>query len=207
VSSKRIVQRAILTSALGAVVLIGVGCQSTGGSRGNNRPVSLTAKGDINHARALTAQADDAFRSRNFDKADALYRESLEIFPSQTGAWNNLGNVLMAQTNYIDAQAAFNRAIELEPGRPEPYTSLGRLWYEADYAEDSIKHFNDALAIDSRWLPAIRGTSAAMHKLARATPEYAEMLKTAWLIESDEAWLRFFDRERSRVEQALEYEG
>lgn len=205
-SSKRIAQRTLLTSALSAAVLIGVGCQSTGGPRSNNR-LPVSANGDINHARALTAQADEAFRNRNFDKADTLYRESLEIFPSQTGAWNNLGNVLMAQSNYVDAQAAFNRAIELEPARPEPYTSLGRLWLEAKYAEDSIKHFDEALAIDPRWLPAIRGKAAALHQLARATPEYAEMLKTAWLIESDEAWLRFFDRERSRVEQALEYEG
>jgi tetratricopeptide (TPR) repeat protein len=206
VSSKRIGQRLILTSAIAATALIGIGCQNSGTSRGPAR-LPVSASGDINRARALTAQADGAFRDRNFDKADTLYRESLEIFPSQTGAWNNLGNVLMAQQNYVDAQAAFNRAIELEPGRPEPYTSLGRLWLEADYADDSIKHFNEALAIDPRWLPAIRGTSAAMHKLSRATPEYADLLKTAWLIESDEAWLRFFDRERSRVEQALEYEG
>ena len=129
------------------------------------------------------------------------------MFPNQTGAWNNLGNVLMAQKNYVDAQAAFSRAIELEPGRPEPYTSLGRLWLEAKYAEDSIKHFNEALAIDPRWLPAIRGKSAALHKLARATPEYADMLRTALLLESDNEWRVFFDRERSRVEQALAFGG
>ena len=206
-SSKRIGQRLILTSAIAATTLVGVGCQNTGSSTRGPSNLPVSASGDINRARALTAQADDAFRKRDFDKADKLYRESLEIFPSQTGAWNNLGNVLMAQQNYVDAQAAFNRAIELEPGRPEPYTSLGRLWLEAQYAEDSIKHFDEALAIDKQWLPAIRGKSAAYHQLSRATPEYAEMLKRAWLIESDEAWLRFFDRERSRVEQALDYEG
>lgn len=205
-SSKRNGQRIILSSAIAATAIIGAACQNTGTTRPQTR-LPVSANGDINRARALTAQADEAFRNRDFDKADTLYRESLEIFPSQTGAWNNLGNVLMAQQNFVDAQAAFNRAIELEPDRPEPYTSLGRLWLEANYAADSIEHFNEALAIDPRWLPAIRGTSAAMHQLARATPEYRELLKTAWLIESDEAWLRFFDRERSRVEQALEYEG
>ncbi len=191
--------------ALGVAVLVAGGCQSTG-TRGPTRP-SPVASGDITRARALTSQGDEAFRKGRFEQADKLYRESLTIFPNQTGAWNNLGNVLMAQKNYVDAQAAFMRAIDLEPGRPEPYTSLGRLWLEANYAEESIKHFNEALKIDPRWLPAMRGKAAALHKLARATPEYVDMLRMALLIESDVEWRKFFDRERSRVEQALAYDG
>lgn len=188
-------------------MLLGLGACQTGGSSSPRRPADLTARGDINRARSLTAQADEAYRKRKFEDADRLYRESLGIFPSQTGAWNNLGNVLMAQQNYVDAQAAFQRAIELEPDRPEPYTSMGRLWLEADYAEESLQYFDEALKLDPRWLPAIRGKAAALHKLARATPQYVEMLRTARLIESDPEWLRFFDRERSRVEQALAYDG
>ncbi len=205
-STNRLSGRIGLLAVVGLGVVIAGGCQNTGTSRGPARP-SPVASGDINRARSLTSQADEAYRRGNFEQADKLYRESLQIFPNQTGAWNNLGNVLMAQKNYVDAQAAFNRAIELEPGRPEPYTSLGRLWLEAKYAEDSIKHFDEALKIDPRWLPAIRGKAAALHKLARATPEYADMLRTALLLESDNEWRVFFDRERSRVEQALAFGG
>jgi len=200
------------TVRIGSIALLGLalaagGCNSTGGTgRTPTRPVNV-ASGDLTKARAITAQADEAFKRGEFEKADKLYRESLAIFPNQTGAWNNLGNALMAQKNYVDAQAAFRRAIDLEPGRPEPYTSLGRLWLEAKYAQDSIEHFDKALAIDGRWLPALRGKSAASHSLALATPEYADMLRTALLIESDPEWRRFFDRERSRVEQALSFGG
>lgn len=195
-----------MLAAFGASALLTAGCKNTGNTSGPNRPVSV-ASGDINRARTLTIQADEAFRKGNFEEADRLYRESLAVFPNQTGAWNNLGNALMAQKNYIDAQEAFKRAIDLEPGRPEPYTSLGRLWLEAKYAQDSIEHFDKALAIDPRWLPAIRGKSAATHSLALATREYLEMLRTALLIETDKDWRAFFDRERSRVEQALAFEG
>lgn len=205
-STNRLTGRIGLLAAVGLGALLAGGCQNTGASRGPTRP-SPVASGDINRARALTSQADEAYKRGSFEQADKLYRESLQVFPNQTGAWNNLGNVLMAQKNYVDAQAAFSRAIDLEPGRPEPYTSLGRLWLEAKYAEDSIKHFNEALAIDPRWLPAIRGKAAALHKLARATPEYADMLRTALLLESDNEWRVFFDRERSRVEQALAFGG
>jgi len=188
-----------------SMVLAG-GCQNTGGSRGSSGPTPV-ASGDINRARSLTSQADEAYRRGSFEQADKLYRESLQIYPSQTGAWNNLGNVLMAQKNYVDARAAFLRAIDLEPDRPEPHTSMGRLYLEAKYAEDSLEHFNEALAIDPRWLPAIRGKAAALHQLARATPEYSDMLRTALLLESDNEWRVFFDRERSRVEQALLFGG
>lgn len=206
-STNRHCGRAIgLAAVLGACSLLAGGCQSTGQRAGPTRPVNV-ASGDINRARALTSQGDEAFRKGKFEEADRLYRESLAVFPNQTGAWNNLGNVLMAQKNYVDAQEAFRRAIDLEPGRPEPYTSLGRLWLEARYAQDSIQHFDKALAIDPRWLPAIRGKSAAIHSLAMATKDYLDMLRTALLIETDKDWRAFFDRERSRVEQALAFEG
>lgn len=204
-STKRYIGKSELGVLVLGLSLIAGGCQSSG-NRGPTRP-NLVASGDINKARTLTSQADEAYRKGRFEQADMLYRESLEIFPNQTGAWNNLGNVLMAQKNYVDAQAAFMRAIDLEPSRPEPYTSLGRLWLEAEYAEESIEHFNKALAIDPRWLPAMRGKAAALHMLARATPDYVSMLKTALLLETDAEWRKFFDRERSRVEQALAYDG
>ena len=204
-STKRYIGKSELGALVLGLALIAGGCQSSG-NRGPTRP-NMVASGDINKARTLTSQADEAYRKGRFEQADMLYRESLEIFPNQTGAWNNLGNVLMAQGNYVDARSAFMRAIDLEPGRPEPHTSMGRLYLEADYAEDSLEHFDKALAIDPRWLPAMRGKSAALHMLARATPDYVSMLKTALLLETDAEWRKFFDRERSRVEQALAYDG
>jgi len=191
--------------ALSASVL--AGCQNPSSSGGKLRLPSIATNGDVAQARELTSKADRAFRAGDLERADELYRQSLAIYSSQTGAWNNLGNVLMAQHNYVDAQDAFRRAIDLEPNRPEPYTSLGRLWLEAKYAQESLEYFDQALEIDPRWLPALRGKSAASHQLSIATPEYERMLRTALLVESDSQWRRFFDRERSRVEQALEYEG
>jgi len=197
--------RKLALLALAASVL--AGCQSSSSSGSKLRLPSIATTGDVAQARELTSKADRAFRSGDLERADELYRQSLAIYSSQTGAWNNLGNVLMAQHNYVDAQDAFRRAIDLEPNRPEPYTSLGRLWLEAKYAQESLEYFDQALEIDPRWLPALRGKSAASHQLSIATPEYERMLRTALLVESDSQWRRFFDRERSRVEQALEYEG
>lgn len=204
-TSTRTSRIALLAAAAGALLL--TGCQSSGPSRPARGQPRVISQADIAKARELTAKADKAYREGKFEKADLLYRESLSVFSDQTGAWNNLGNVLMAQENYVDAEAAFQRAIEIEPDRPEPYTSLGRLWYELGYAEKGMNYFDEALAIDERWLPAIRGRAAVVHQLNRAPSDYLDMLRRGRLMESNPEWQAFFDRERSRVEQSLAYDG
>lgn len=176
------------------------GCQSRGGS--DRTPVA--SGGTIDQARELTRRADIAFAAGEMDRAESLYKQSLQILPDQPGALNNLGNVLVEKKMYIDADEVFRRAVALDPNRPETYGNRGRLWLEAGWPADAMRHFDDALRIDPRWLPALRGKAKASHLLGTVSEAYLRELRTAILIETDARWRAFFDRERVRVQQALQ---
>lgn len=167
---------------------------------------SIGSGGTVSQARQLTLEADQAFQAGDYVQAEALYRRSLSILREQPGALNNLGNALVAMERYIDAEEVYKLAIEIDPTRPEVHGNRGRLWLEAGYANDAIKHFDEALSIDPRWMPAIRGKAKANHVLSVASTDYLSMLRQAMLLESNASWRAFFDSERARVQDALQAE-
>ncbi len=192
----------IAVAVLAAATLGLSGCGSTG-SRGG----AIGAGGTVADARQLTAQADEAFLAGDYTQAETLYRKSLSIFREQPGALNNLGNALVAMDRYLDAEEVYKQAIEVDPARPEVHGNRGRLWLEAGYPRDAISHFNEALAIDSRWMPAIRGKAKASHLLSIADDNYLRMLRQAMILESNASWRAFFDSERARVQDAIQAES
>ncbi|MEL6499640.1 MAG: tetratricopeptide repeat protein [Planctomycetota bacterium] len=178
------------------------GCGGSGSASG-----SIGSGGTVADARQLTARADRAFLDGDFQRAESLYRQSLSIFREQPGALNNLGNALVAMDRYLDAEDVYKQAIEADPTRPEVHGNRGRLWLEAGYPREAIGYFNEALDIDPRWMPAIRGKAKASHLLSIADERYLRMLREAMILESNASWRAFFDSERSRVQDALRAES
>ena len=174
-------------------------CQS---GRSNTDTPPIGAGGTVEQAREMSRRADIAFAAGELERAETLYKQSLDILPDQPGALNNLGNVLVAKKMYIDADEVYRRAVALDPNRPETYGNRGRLWLEAGWPADALRHFDEALQIDPRWLPALRGKAKASHLLGTVSEAYLRELRTAILIETDARWRAFFDRERVRVQQA-----
>ena len=194
---------ALLTFAALPICGAMTGCAGTTGSLSG----AVAVDGTVSEARTLTLEADKAFREGDFATAETLYRKSLSIFREQPGALNNLGNALVAMNRYIDAEEVYKLAIEYDPARPEIHSNRGRLWLEAGYPRDAINHFEAAIDIDARWMPAIRGKAKASHLLSVADNEYLTMLRQAMILESNSSWRAFFDSERARVQDALQAEN
>lgn len=189
---------ALLTGALAGGL---TGCSSRGNAGG-----PIGSGGTVAEARSITLEADKAFNDEDFARAETLYRKSLSILREQPGALNNLGNALVAQGRFIDAEEVYKLAIEYDPNRPEVHGNRGRLWLEAGYPRDAIKHFDEALALDARWMPAIRGKAKASYLLSLADERYLGLLRQAMILESNASWRAFFDSERARVQDALQAE-
>ncbi|MEO1717654.1 MAG: tetratricopeptide repeat protein [Planctomycetota bacterium] len=199
--SKHLIPAVFIAGAV-ALPLSLAGCGSSGSGGG-----SIGSGGTVADARELTARADRAFLDNDFRQAEALYRQSLSIFREQPGALNNLGNALVAMERYLDAEEVYKQAIEVDPSRPEVHGNRGRLWLEAGYPREAILYFNEALELDPRWMPAIRGKAKASHLLSIADERYLRMLREAMILESNASWRAFFDSERSRVQDALRAES
>ena len=84
----------------------------------------LAARPD--HREALKACALVAFRLDAVDEAAALLHRAVAIDDRDSGAHNDLGNVLQAAGRLDAAIAAYRRAVALAPDRAEAHLNLGQ---------------------------------------------------------------------------------
>lgn len=73
------------------------------------------------------ASALEALRAGDAAKAKALLEQVIAANPAIAEAHYNLGYAHMLQNDADGAEAAFRKAIEVNPGKSEPYVALGTL--------------------------------------------------------------------------------
>lgn len=73
----------------------------------------------------LIAQADDAFESKEFEKAENLYVKAAANDPDNPKIYSRLGAIYLEQKNYFDAKDAFLQAAKLEPDLASRHINLG----------------------------------------------------------------------------------
>jgi tetratricopeptide (TPR) repeat protein len=106
--------------ALGYVGSSSVGLSSSGGARPNPRD-QIGAFEALKRAIAVD-------RAGRPTEAIPLYREILASNPRMVDAWESLAKALIASDQTKDGIAAFGRAIEVEPLKPEPHLALARIY-------------------------------------------------------------------------------
>lgn len=154
-------------------------------------------------AMALFARAQKAHHSKDYPRAESLYREGLAFDDDISGAWNNLGTALLEQGKFMEAVPVFARAADLSPRDPTPYENLGLLYHRAGYAEESLDAYARSLERDPNWLPSLRGAVVCAKLLNKSDEDSLDRAKRALLIERDEAWRRIFQSQRLRIENDL----
>jgi len=93
-----------------------------------------------------------------------LKREELEVaqrlmkdFPRSDAAVAFVGSVYGQQGNNTEAVKFWNRALELNPKRPDVHNCLGWVALEKGAYEEAIRHWRRALGIDAQ-LPGVRSS-------------------------------------------------
>ena len=105
-------------------------------------------------------------------------------------AWFALGEDLLARRAYSDALVAFKRALELAPGRREPYFYLGVVSDTLNRLAEASRYYAEALKLSPEWPEALY--NAAHVKLRLGDLEDARsMLENLLAKRSDftAAWL------------------
>jgi len=171
--------------------------------RVNTRQVEQNAK-NARDAVRLSADGDNATDDGDLALAEKRYREAIALDPSLSASWNNLGVVLMKRENYIDAVEVFNVAAELMPGDPRPPTNAGLAYQQAGFDADALRNFEEALRRDPRWIDALRGAVTCNMRLLTYNEKALDLTRRALLIERDDEWRAIFERERIRIENALD---
>lgn len=85
-------------------------------------------------AERLYNQGQAYTEKRDWARAEAAYREAIELKPDLAQAWNGLGHALKNQARFEEAFRAYEEALRLRPNDPlalqylgEAYVLLGRL--------------------------------------------------------------------------------
>lgn len=190
--------------ACGALGLIlPAGCSSTSKRTAQAQPY-VDRSGEVN---ALLKRGDDAAARGDSDSAIAHYQQAVTIDPQRYVAWNNLGVELMQVNNYLDAVAAFRVAADLSPRDPRPTSNIGLAYQQMGWAQDALINYEDALRRDPNYLDALRGIAVAEQELGHASLESLARVRHALMIERDEQWREFFQRQRFRIENQLRRPG
>jgi Flp pilus assembly protein TadD len=99
-------------------------------------------------AYGLAAQADDAFESKDFDKAEDLYIKIAAQEPNNPKVYNRLGAIYLEQENFYDAKDAFLLAQKLEPNIASRYINLGMAYMGLKDYFKATEAFKNAVKLE-----------------------------------------------------------
>lgn len=195
-----------------ALVLAGVGLGGCAGD-GGRRSVDRRGANEVAEQRQRLEEAErrgeelaqqaTAIAQRDPQRAVELYREAVRSWPRLSGAWNNMGVLLMESGDHRAANDAFLIAAENAPWDPRPLQNLGVLKMRVGWNDQAFSHFLEALERDPNHVPSLVGAAEAAFMLQRADERVLEIIRRAQLHPTSpdtNAWLA---RQRLVVEQQL----
>jgi tetratricopeptide (TPR) repeat protein len=190
-----------LTLAVGVVV-----GGALAGCRGQQKSSTFDlppASQNLGEAQRLAVEGQRAQKAGDNQRAKQLYQESLANSRELHPVWNNLGLLMMEEGNYMDAVEMFRTAADLAPYDPQPYFNIAVAYDHAGWSQDAMRYYERALERDGRHVPALRGFARSAKLLDIAEPGVLARVRTALLVDRDQEWREFYEREQYRMERAI----
>lgn len=82
------------------------------------------------------------------EKAIALYKGLLEIYPDNFNYTFNLASAYKVKNDTEDAIKCYKKAIELNPKNPDTYFNLGLIYDNIEQPQNSIEYYKDAIKLN-----------------------------------------------------------
>ena len=117
-----------------------------------------------------------------FQKAEAEFKQVLQMDPNNATAWNNLGNAQRALNQLEEAKKSYARAIDLSPHYAYPHNGIATVLVNQNRARDAIPYFEKAMKLDPKFFEVYLNLAIAFHSLQQteqAKSLYLTFLKIA----------------------------
>ena len=115
-------------------------CETVSTGTGSNANEPVTAR-----ARAHTELGAAYLQQSKYEIALDEFMQAIEIAPNYALAYNGLGLVRSALGQTVEAEAAFKKSIELQPGSSESHNNYGSFLCGRGRYDESITHFLEAV--------------------------------------------------------------
>lgn len=104
----------------------------------------------------------DRYAAEDFNATIELLKKSVALDPSYARAWDYLGSAQAVRAStraggradYEQAEAAFQKAIALNPAQPRPQVFLANLLTETNRVEEAVQRLREVLAQHPHYAPA-----------------------------------------------------
>lgn len=162
---------------------------------------------------ALAAEATKRQAEAWFEKGVALeqqgkrptevisaYQKAVELDPSSSGAWLNLGTVHYNQRHWAEAEECYGKALAARPEYALAHYNLGNLFDETARPREAIEHYRKALELDPSYADAHYNLALlyqTVHEPLSALRHWRIYLR----LEPDGYWAGVARRELARLRQ------
>ena len=164
-------------------------------------------------AAELYSAGDAAYKSKNYEAAEAFWKRTVELEPKHGNGWNALGLAYEQTDRPDEAVAAFRKQIEVSPYHAQAYKDLARVLEDLDDLDGAQKALGKHLEIhplDGRAAGDLGSLLVRVNRYAEALPH---LEKAVTLVKND-AWLfarlgvaylerKSFDQALAALEQAV----
>lgn len=96
---------------------------------------------------AAKRQGDQHLNLGQFDEAAACYQQAVSLNPRFAAAFVGLGFSLVEQQKFVEAVAALERALVIDPALADARYLLGKAAKALDDQPESVRHFTQTLAL------------------------------------------------------------
>ncbi len=134
-------------------------------------PKRVLAK-DPKNARALVLRANALAGLEDLDSAINQIRQALELDPSQSELYSNLGSLEATSGQLDEAEATYKKAIEVAPGLGAAHAALGNFYWATGKGQLAEQAFMKAIEVEPQSVVAHR--AAATFYLGSGRPLSAE---------------------------------
>jgi len=86
--------------------------------------------------------------SANINKAEDLFKKTLELKPDHAGATQNLGTICLDKMDYSKGEEYFLRSLEFDPNNANAYNNLGACCSYQGRPEEAKQYYLKALELD-----------------------------------------------------------
>ncbi len=94
--------------------------------------------------------------AKDYDGAIQTIKGYLRVNDKDTSNLIALGDVYVLKGDYVQAQNTFQQVVNLDPKKPQGYFSLGLLKRQQKQPDQALKYFDQALAQQADFLPALQ---------------------------------------------------